>query len=392
MPTTSVLISGASIAGPALAYWLNRYGYQVTVVEKSPAPRPGGQAVDFKGATHLAVLDRMGILDDLRKRETGTADMAFVNTAGRELARMSGDFTGGDLEILRGDLSEVLYDHTAAGCEYIFGDYITALTETAEGMYVEFAHAPARTVDLVVGADGIHSGVRRLAFGPEKDFVKYKGWYYCIAGDNRVDPEEIGKRGLAFAYNAPGRLAVESGPKSPQMYMFASKELDYPREDIAEQKRIVIEKFTGLGWRVPEMLAELRTLDTFYLDSISQVKMDTFVKGRVALLGDAAYGNTLAGFGTGLAVVGAYVLAGELATAAGDHAGAFARYQEIMKRYGRMIDGSNPGPFLAPKTALGIRARNWFLGSWAFDLMLKYSDKAANDIDLKNYPEIVSAM
>ncbi|NNH69896.1 NAD(P)-binding protein [Nocardia uniformis] len=390
MRNTTVLISGAGIAGPALAYWLSRYGFDVTVVEKAPAPRPGGQAIDFKGATHLTVLERMGILGDIRARRTGTADMWFVDAEGRELAVMSGDFTGGDLEIRRGDLAEVLYDHTAEGCEYVFGDHITALTETADGVHVEFAEASARTFDLVFGADGIHSTVRSLVFGPERNYVNYHGWYYCIAGDNRVDPYAPPEREIAYAHNTPGRLAVEGGPKSPHMYMFATPELDFPRDDIAAQKRIVIDKFAGMGWKVPDMLAELAGLDTFYLDSISHVRMKNFTAGRVALLGDAAYGNTLAGFGTGLAVVGAYVLAGELAAANGDQAVAFARYEEIVKRYMRKIDGSNPGPFLAPKTARGIRLRNWFLGSRAFALMAMYGDRAANDIDLKNYAESMS--
>lgn len=391
MRNTTALISGASVAGPALAYWLDRYGYDVTVVEKASSLRPGGQAVDFKVGTQLTVLERMGILDDVRAQRTGTTDMSFVDGDGNELAMMAGEFTGGALEILRGDLAEITYKHTVDSCKYVFGDYITGLTETAEGVHVEFAEGEARTFDLVFGADGIHSGVRRLAFGPEQDYVDYHGWYYALVGDNHIDPDAPKVRGLSLAHNAPGRLAVSGGPKSPQMYMFASKELEYSRDDIAAQKRIVAEKFAGMGWRVPEMIDEMAGLETFYLDSLSQVKMKTFVKGRVALVGDSGYGNTLAGFGTGLALVGAYVLAGELALAEGDYTVAFARYEEIMKRYLRMTGGSNPGPFLAPKTALGIRARNWFLGSRGWTLMLKYADKAANDIDLRNYPEIVNA-
>ncbi|MCP9623125.1 FAD-dependent oxidoreductase [Nocardia otitidiscaviarum] len=391
MRSTSVLISGASIAGPTLAYWLHRYGFDVTVVERAPALRPGGQAVDFKGATQLTVLARMGVLDDLRARRTGTTDTRFVDADGTELAFMSGDFTGGELEIRRGDLARVLYDHSAANCEYIFGDRITGLRADSDGVHIEFEKAPARVFDLVFGADGIHSGVRRLAFGPERDHVRHRGWYYCIAGDRPIDPGTPRTRETAYAYNTPGRLVIAGGPKSPQLYMFASSELDYPRDDTAAQKRIVIDRFTGMGWRVPETLRELEAADTCYLDSISRVRTKKFTTGRVALVGDAAHGNTLAGFGTGLAVVGAYVLAGELAAAGGDHTVAFARYDEIVKRYLRTVDGANPGPFLAPKTALGIRFRNRFLGSRAFAWMVKYSDRAANDIDLRDYPENIGA-
>ncbi|BDT97681.1 MULTISPECIES: FAD-dependent monooxygenase [Nocardia] len=394
MRNTTVLISGASIAGPALAYWLHRYGFAVTVVERAPALRAGGQAVDFKGRTHRTVLERMNILDDIEQHRTGTTDTVFVDERGARLAVMSGEFTGGDVEILRGDLSEIIYRRTADHCEYLFGDSITALTDTAAGVHVEFEHAPARTFDLVFGADGIHSRVRRLAFGPERDFVKHLGYYYAVAGASPWNGSTAGprERVVAHGHNAPGRLAISGGPKAQQMYMFAAPELDYARDDSPAQRRIVAETFAGVGWEVPRMLAELGEFDDFYLDSISQVTMpDGYTKGRVALVGDSGYGNTLGGFGTGLAVVGAYVIAGELASADGDHTVAFARYDAMMKRYSKIAGNSNAGRFLAPKTARGIRMRNWFLESRMFALMTKYGDSAANDIDLQDYPALVGA-
>ncbi|MEU1546851.1 FAD-dependent monooxygenase [Nocardia sp. NPDC005745] len=394
MRNTTVLISGASVAGPALAYWLHRYGFAVTVVERAPALRPGGQAIDFKGRTHRTVLERMGVLEDIEQRRTGTTDTVFVDEQGTRLALMSGEFTGGDVEILRGDLSEIFYRRTADHCEYLFGDSITALTENADGVYVEFEHADARTFDLVFGADGIHSRVRRLAFGPERDFVKYLGYHYAVAGASPWSGRTTGprERVTAHAHNAPGRLAISGGPKAQQMYMFASPELDYGRDDSAAQRRILAETYAEVGWEVPRMLSELAGFDDFYMDTISQVRMPHgYTKGRVALVGDSGYGNTLGGFGTGLAVVGAYVIAGELATADGDHTVAFTRYDEIMKRYAKIAGNSNAGRFLAPKTARGISMRNWFLGSRLFALMTKYSDNAANDIDLKDYPALVDA-
>ncbi|MGV9335519.1 FAD-dependent monooxygenase [Nocardia sp. NPDC003726] len=394
MRNTTVLISGASIAGPALAYWLHRYGFAVTVVERAAALRPGGQAIDFKGRTHRTVLERMGVLADIEQRRTGTTDTVFVDERGDELALMSGEFTGGDVEILRGDLSEILYRRTADRCDYLFGDSITALTETSAGVHVEFEHAPARTFDLVFGADGIHSRVRRLAFGPERDFVKHLGYYYAVAGAGPWSGTSAGtrERVVAYGHNAPGRLAISGGPKAQQMYMFASPELDYARDDSAAQRRILAETFAEVGWDVPRMLAELPEFDDFYMDSIGRVRMPHgYTKGRVALVGDSGYGNTLGGFGTGLAVVGAYVIAGELALADGDHTVAFARYDELMKRYAKIAGNSNAGRFLAPKTARGIKTRNWFLGSRMFALMTKYSDNAANDIDLQDYPALVAA-
>ncbi|MFC9436853.1 FAD-dependent monooxygenase [Nocardia sp. NPDC057030] len=394
MRNQSVLISGASIAGPALAYWLHRYGFDVTVVERAPGLRPGGQAIDFKGKTHFTVLERMGILEDIKERRTGTTDTVFLDENGKQLALMSGDFTGGDVEILRGDLAEIMYKRTAEHCEYLFGDSISALTELADGVHVEFEHGPARTFDLVFGADGIHSRVRKLAFGPEQDFVKYLGHYYCVAGASPWSEDATGprERAVAYGHNAPGKLAISGGSKAQQLYMFMSPELDYSRDDTATQRRIVEEVYAEVNWDVPRMLSEMADFNDFYLDSISQVRMKgDYTKGRVALVGDSAYGNTLAGFGTGLAVVGAYVIAGELAIAGGDHTVAFARYNEIMKGYAKIMGNSNAGRFLAPKTAYGIKLRNWFLGSRTFSLMMKYADKAANDIDLRDYPTLAGA-
>src|SRR6201996_3774704 len=312
MRNQTVLISGASIAGPALAYWLSRYGFHVTVVERAPELRPGGQAIDFKGQTHRTVLERMGIWAEIQQRQTGKFDTVYLDDAGRELAIMPGEFTGGDVEIMRGDLSAIMYERTAARCEYRFGDSITALTETAGGVQVEFEHGTPQTFDLVIGADGIHSRVRRCAFGPEQDFVRHLGYYYCVAGAPGWGHDAARRERLtARAWNAPGRMAARGGAKGSHLYLFASRELGDIRGDVAAQQRLITGKFAGLGGEVPSMLAELGGLDGFYLDAIAQVEMKgRYTAGRVALVGDAGYGNTLGGFGTGLAVVGAYVLAG----------------------------------------------------------------------------------
>ncbi|RJO75892.1 FAD-dependent oxidoreductase [Nocardia panacis] len=390
MRNQTVLISGASIAGPALAYWLDHYGFRVTVVERAPELRRGGQAVDFTGATHHEVLRRMGILEQVYAHRTGTTDIEFVDDDNRRLALMSGDFTGGDVEILRGDLARIMYEKTGGDCEYRFGDTITALTEDADGVLVEFEHAAPRRFDLVFGADGIHSRTRRLAFGPEREFVRHLGHYYCVAGASPwLDrPEGEPQRVLAQSYNAPGRAAISGGPKAQQTYIFAAPELDYDRDDLDAQRRIVARTFAGMGGPVPGMLAELDGFDDFYLDSIAKVRrMGSYTRGRIALVGDAGYGNTLGGFGTGLAIVGAYILAGELAVAGGEYTTAFARYDEIMLGYTKLADSSNAGRFFAPKTALGIRFRNWFLGSKGMDLMVRMAAKSKN-IELVDYPAL----
>jgi 2-polyprenyl-6-methoxyphenol hydroxylase-like FAD-dependent oxidoreductase len=363
------------------------------VIERAAALRPGGQAIDFKGRTQLTVLERMGVREEIFRRQTGRADLQFLDASGRELAVMTGEFLGGDVEILRGDLAAVFYERAAGRCEYLFGNSIAALTETADGVHVEFENAPARTFDLVVGCDGVHSAVRRLAFGPESDYVRHLGYYYAVAGAPAFGMQaDRPQRSVAHGWCAPGRLAVKGGSKASHLYIFAAPQLDYDRRDAAAQRRLVVERFAALGGEVPGMLAELPGLDDFYLDSMSQVRMKgQYTTGRVALVGDSAYGNTLGGVGTGLAVVGAYVLAGELAVAGGDRTVAYARYNEIMRRYAKIAGQSNAGRFLAPRTALGLRARNRFLGSRAFDLMMRYVDNASNDIELQDYPSLVAA-
>ncbi|MER6826742.1 FAD-dependent monooxygenase [Streptosporangium sp. NPDC000563] len=381
MKNTTVLISGASIAGPALAYWLSRSGHTVTVVERAPALRPGGQAVDFKGETHRVVLERMGILEEVRRRQTGGTDQTIVDADGRRLAVMPGEFSGGDIEIFRGDLAALLYERTEQDCEYVFGDSITSLTDTGDGVHVTFERGASRTFDLVVGADGIHSNVRRLAFGPESDHVRFLGHYYALV--------DLDTGAGNVMYNEPGRMVALGGPKSPTFLVFASERLDYDRYDVEGHKRILADAYRGMGWRVPELMAGLPEARDLYLDSISRVEMDHYAKGRVVLLGDAAYGNTLGGFGTGLAVVGAYVLAGELAAAGGDHRTAFREYEEVFRGYARVSRSGSAGPFLAPATWRRIRMRNWiFKRRFLLRALLRLTDRFATDIRLKDYPAL----
>jgi 2-polyprenyl-6-methoxyphenol hydroxylase-like FAD-dependent oxidoreductase len=383
MRSTTVLVSGASVAGPALALWLARYGATVTVVEKARELRAGGQAVDFKGSTHHTVLTRMGILDEVVRRQTGGHDQTVVDAQGRPQTVIPGEFTGGDIEIRRGDLADILYQRTKESCEYVFGDSITSLTETDGGVHVTFENHAPRTFDLVVGADGIHSNVRRLAFGPEEDFVSYLGHYYALAN---LDLPGGMPGENALMYNEPGRMVAVGGPKAESFFVFASPELSYDRYDAAQQQKLLVDAYRGGAWRIPELLAKIPGSPDFYMDTISRVTMTDFAKGRVVLLGDSAYGNTLGGFGTGLAVVGAYVLAGELHRANGDHTVAFRRYTELVRPYAKVAKRGNAGPFLAPGSARGIRMRNWtFKYSALFGVMMKLTDRFATKIDLPDY-------
>ncbi|MEU8173256.1 FAD-dependent monooxygenase [Microbispora hainanensis] len=375
---TSVLISGASIAGPALAYWLARSGATVTVVEKAPALRTGGQAVDFKGETHMELLRRMGILEEVRRRQTGGIDQTVIDAYGKRITVMPAWFTGGDLEILRGDLAEILYERTRDTCQYIFGDSITSLTETASGVHVTFERGAPQTFDVVVGADGIHSNVRRLAFGPESNYVKHMGHYYALVDMERVVDEPV-------MYNEPGRLVSIGGPKAPVFFCFASPQLTYDRYSVPEQKQILIDAYRGGGWRMPEILAKLDRAKDVYVDTIAQVAMERFSKGRIVLLGDAAAANTLGGVGTGLALVGAYVLAGELSQA--DYGTAFERYEETIRPFIKAADSNNAGPFLAPRTRKGLWLRNLlFKRRFLLRSMAKMGEKmAGGHFELPDY-------
>ncbi|MET8755068.1 FAD-dependent monooxygenase [Streptomyces sp. NPDC004667] len=381
MPTSTptVLISGASIAGPALAHWLGRHGFRPTVVELAPAPRPGGRAVDFRGETHLTVLERMGILDELRRAQTGGTTMTFVDADDRELLHLPASFAGGDIEVLRGDLAHILYTSSLPTTEYVFGDSVTGLRETPTGVDVTFRHAPPRTFDLVIGADGLHSTVRRLAFGPEHRYVRHLG-YYAATWSLPLDPplppvttktpQTSPHTCATIGLNTPGRLAgIGTSPADPTrahaFFLFASPELRYDRSDPLPQKALVKEAFHGLPWRVPHLLDSLDAAEDLYFDSISRADVGSWstTGGRIALVGDAACGATIGGMGTGTALVGAYVLATELARSPEDPRSALTRYESLVRPYAERCQkgGDRTGPFLAPATTFGLRVRNTLL-------------------------------
>jgi len=326
-----VLISGGGIAGPALAHWLGRHGIGATIVERAAAPRPGGQTVDIRGAAR-SVVERMGLLAAIRARCVDERGVALVDSAGRRLAELGADLFGGEgivaeLEILRGDLAAVLREHAGPEAEHRFGDHLVALAQDERGVDVRFASGRTERFDVVVGADGVRSAVRRLAFGPERDFVRHLGAYTSYF--TVPDPGDLDHWFLM--HNAPGGRVAGLRPARPGTAMAS---LTFTSPLLPVSREVLAERMAGVGWRVPALLAALRDADDCYLDAISQVRVERWARGRVVLLGDAGYcGSPLAGQGTSLALVGAYVLAGELAGNPGDPAAAFAAYQRELSHY-----------------------------------------------------------
>jgi 2-polyprenyl-6-methoxyphenol hydroxylase-like FAD-dependent oxidoreductase len=363
--TRTALVSGASIAGPALAYWLNRYGFAVTVVEKAPAVRGGGYPIDVRG-TALEVIRRMGRYDRLRAAHLHMGRMTFLRDDGRRVASLRldrlGGADGGDTELPRGALTELLYDAVAGDVEFRFGDSIAELTDHDGGVDVRFAGGGTGRYDVVLGADGLHSNTRRLVFGPEEQFHHYLG--HCFAGFSM--PNHLGLDHEGVASTAPGRIAVLYAAGEPdRVHGFLSFGRTDPPfaafRDPAAQRALVASVFAGGGWEVPRMVAAMRTADDLFFDVVSQIRMPAWSRGRVGLVGDAAYAPSfLSGQGSSIALVGAYVLAGELAATA-DHRAAFAAYERRMRRFvadNQALANGGASVAVAPATRRGLWARN----------------------------------
>jgi 2-polyprenyl-6-methoxyphenol hydroxylase-like FAD-dependent oxidoreductase len=385
-----ILISGASVAGPSLAYWLGRHGFRPTVVERAPQLRDGGYTVDFRGAAHLGVLAKMGLLDAIKARQTRLSRTTIVDQRGRPVARMPAHVFAGDVEILRGDLARILYQATKESTKYLFGDSVTCLEERPGGVRVSFEHAKPRTFSLVIGADGLHSNVRRLVWGEQDRFLADLGYYVSIFST----PNTFGLDHAGLLCSVPGRTAglfsAADGQAIAQLY-FTAPAASYDHRDTTGHKQIVAEAFADLGWRVPELVAAMRHAPDFYFDSVSQVRLDRWSDGRVALIGDAACAAGPGGNGTGNAVVAAYVLAGELAAAGGDHRSAFGRYEQRLRPYVAKGQKQARGgkDFLAPPTAKKIAQLQRFYKMLPYlpvkHLMKYLTTRTATGIELPDY-------
>ncbi|MGM0344663.1 FAD-dependent monooxygenase [Streptomyces sp. Adlamb9] len=357
-----ILVSGASVAGPVLAHWLTRYGFSVTVVERAPAPRrTGGHAVDlFRPAMDIS--EKMGVLSYIEERATDTRRLTVRQEGSSrrpvraDLSKIFGAASERHVEIMRDELSEIYYDATRDDVEYLFGDSITAISPAGA---VRFEHAPPRRFDLVVGADGLHSNVRRLVFGAESGFSAFIGAYLgvlTLPNASDLDGELLMHVGVG---RTVGMYGAQHLGEARALFLFRSeRELDYHHRDVPRQKDLLRGAFAGMHAEVDRWLDELDRTPAFYFDSITQLRMDTWSRGRVTLVGDAGYcPGAAVGGSTSLAVLGAYVLAGELARADGDHERAFPAYERAMAEHvrGSRAVALSAAKTLIPTSRLGVR-------------------------------------
>ena len=346
----SVLISGASIAGPALAFWLRHYGFSVTVVERNASLRPGGQPIDIRGVA-LEVVARMGLKEQAEAQRTRLAGANVLDPIGNEIARhtdrtlSAGRHDSGDVEIFRDDLSALLFEATKDGIDYRFDDAIASIENGTSKVTVTFERGSARDFDLVIGADGIYSGVRNLAFGRSESFLTYLGSYVAIfTVENFL--KLTNWQTAVWQKDRAIMVMPAKGDRELRVFtMFESEPLGRGLTS-AQQKALLVDKFKDFQWEAPRLLSLLKEAPDLYFGEIAQVRMPQWSRGRVALVGDASYcPSPRSGQGTSLALVGAYVLAVELAADSTDYAGAFARYEERMR------------PFVDCNQALALRDR-----------------------------------
>jgi len=361
-----IAISGAGIAGPTLAYWLLRAGHAPTLIEKAARPRKGGYVVDFWGLGYT-IAERMGLLPALERAGYKVQDVRFVDSSGRNVGGFSTELFRAQLadrfvSLPRSHLASELLLSLSGQAETIFDNGVTSLREHPDGVELTFARGPNRSFDLVIGADGLHSAIRRLAFGPEERYERDVGYRVAAFEADGYAPRDE----LAYVSHAvPGRQVARFAEREGRtlfLFVFTADRLGGAEPaDAMASKAALRHIFGDVGWETPRILAALDSTDDVYFDRVSQIEMPAWSKGRIALMGDAAACvSLLAGEGCGLAMIEAYVLAGELKRAEGDYARAFARYEQRLRPLiatkqaaARKFAGA-----FAPRTAFGIWYRN----------------------------------
>jgi len=360
---SSILISGASIAGPALAYWLKRSGFTPTVIERAPQLRAGGYPVDVRHEA-VPIAQRMGIWEHLQHAKTTFSEIAFVNERHERIGSINIQavreaFNLEVVEVWRGDLAKVLYELTKDEVEYCFGDSIQEIKQDEAGVDVTFERGGSRRFGLVVGADGLHSIVRSLVFGDEAHVERYCGYHFGVfTTDNYLGLDEA----CMQMYTVPGKRVGLRSTRGNQALVafFLFKQptmLRYDSHDLTQHKQLLASIFATEAWEVPRLLERMQTAPDLYFDAVSQIRMQRWSHGRVALLGDAGYCPALlSGQGSTLAMIGAYILAGELSMALGDHQRAFAQYEQVYRPIVSRVQrqAGTSARFLVPATPVDL--------------------------------------
>lgn len=394
-----VLISGAGVAGLTTAYWLSRYGYTPTIIERAPELLTGGYKIDVRGSA-LQVLKMMGIYDAVVADSTHMQGALLVDKNGRTINEMSGDAfghrVGEDVEIIRGKLCHIL-KKTIPDIEFIFGDTIQEISELTDSMQVKFKKNKPREFDLVIGADGLHSTVRQLAFGDESRYLRGLGLYLCVF----TIPNYLNLNRLEIQYSEIGKVAAvwsaneERDMKACFGFSATSSKIDLNNRE--QQQQVLKKIYNGINWEVPRLLKMMPEATDFYFDAAAQIHMDHWSQGRVVLVGDAGYcASPMSGQGTSLAFIGAYVLAGELATAKGNYKIAFEKYESAMRHYVKVNQelGITAAKFMKSQGNNNIFL--WLLKKltriipgrlikFVIDLSTRRIKKTANSIVIKDY-------
>lgn len=361
-----IVINGVGVAGPTLAYWLRKSGHEVTLVEEAPQLRRGGYIIDFWGLGY-DIAEKMGLIPRIRELGYQVREVRFVDRRGRKRGGFPvdvfGRLTRGRFTTLRrSDLADTIYQALDGQVETIFDDSVAKVEDAGQSVRVSFGHAAPREADLVIGADGLHSRIRRLAFGPDAGFEVPLGYHVAAFEVEGYRPRDE----LVYVIHgiAGRQVARFSLREDKTLFLFVFRDEYLPAGKFSteqERKAALRNVFAGVGWECPGILAAMETVSGMYFDRVSQIRMDHWTTGRTALVGDAAACvSLLAGEGTGLAMGEAYVLAGELRVCGGDPGIAFRRYQErmmpLLQR--KQKSAAKFASSFAPKSALGIRFRN----------------------------------
>jgi 2-polyprenyl-6-methoxyphenol hydroxylase-like FAD-dependent oxidoreductase len=391
----SVLISGIGIAGTTLAYWLGEHGFKPTLVERASHLRRSGYVIDFWGLGY-DIAERMGLLSGFKSEGYDIEEVRFVNAEGRREGGFGVDLfrslTGGRyVSIARSDLAKLIYHKIDGQSETIFGDSIVGIEDTGDDVAVVFERSAPRQFDLVIGADGLHSAVRELVFGSQNRFEKFLGYTAAAFEIKGYRPRD---ERVYVSHGVPGKQVSRFAMRDDRtlfLFVFVDGSDQHPAvHDMTGYKTILHKEFDDVGWECPTILAELDASDDVYFDRVSQIRTNVWSRGRVALVGDAAFcPSLLAGQGAALAMISAYVVAGELGQSEGRPEVAFRRYEQLLRPFITAKQGvaERFASSFAPKTRWGLFLRNTVMNAFALPFVANRAlGSLLDQIDLPDYP------